>query len=178
MGMGFTTHCRRISSGFATGSRQPNIANVFKRTFYQMMLKFRIGASEVCSGCVLALPVSVWESWQRHLGAPELSMAGDRSFHLVVPGQPLPSPPKTWIIIFDIDSQPTQGPSPVVLDKVIATSAEALAYYAFDVAPSAAVSAEGPIASIASQVRLRLAQFWPELAAGLTAPRRPSRRRR
>jgi len=66
----------------------------------------------------------------------------------------------------------------VILDKVIATSAEALAYYAFDVAPSAAVSADGPIASIAAQVRWRLAQFWPELAAGLTAPRRLSRRNR
>ena len=43
------------------GIEGANIANVFKRTFYQMMLKFRIGASEVCSGCVLALPVSVGE---------------------------------------------------------------------------------------------------------------------
>ncbi len=175
---GFHKALQQNQQWLRQGIEGPNIANVFKRTFYQMMLKFKIGASDACTGCVLALPKSVWESWQRHLGAPELSMAGDRSFHLVVPGQPLPSPPKTWIIIFDIDSQPTQGPSPVVLDKVIATSAEALAYYAFDVAPSAAVSAEGPIASIASQVRLRLAQFWPELAAGLTAPRRPSRRRR
>jgi hypothetical protein len=75
-------------------------------------------------------------------------------------------------------SSPSEGPSPVILDKVIATSAEALAYYAFDVAPSAAVSADGPIASIAAQVRWRLAQFWPELAAGLTAPRRLSRRNR
>ncbi|HEV8726500.1 MAG TPA: hypothetical protein VGW77_38305 [Candidatus Binatia bacterium] len=41
----------------------PNIANVFKRTFYQMMLKFQIGADVDCGGCVLALPQSVWDSW-------------------------------------------------------------------------------------------------------------------
>ena len=40
----------------------PNIANVFKRTFYQIMLKFQIGADETCTGCVLALPASVWDS--------------------------------------------------------------------------------------------------------------------
>src|SRR5437667_12908286 len=49
----------------------PNIANVFKRTFYQIMLNFQIGADESCAGCVLALPVSVWDSWQRHLGKPD-----------------------------------------------------------------------------------------------------------
>ena len=36
----------------------PNIANVFKRTFYQMMLKFQIGTQARCAGCALALPES------------------------------------------------------------------------------------------------------------------------
>lgn len=39
----------------------PNIANVFKRTFYQLMFKFQIAASSICVGCVLAIPESVWE---------------------------------------------------------------------------------------------------------------------
>lgn len=159
------------------GIEGPNIANVFKRTFYQMMLKFKIGASDACTGCVLALPKSVWESWQRHLGRPELTPTQNGAYQLAHPEHPLPSAAKSWIIVFDIDCQPTDGPSPLILDKVIATSAEALSYYAFDVAPSAAVSADGPIVSIASQVRRRLAQYWPEMAAGLEAPRRPSRRR-
>jgi len=160
------------------GIEGPNIANVFKRTFYQMMLKFKIGASDACTGCVLALPKSVWESWQRHLGRPDLVLRENGLYELGVPGQLSPMRSKTWIIIFDIDSQPSAGPSPLILDKVITTSAEALAYYAFDVAPSAAVSADGPISSIVTQVRLRLAQFWPELALGLAAPRRLSRRPR
>ena len=38
----------------------PNIANVFKRTFYQIMLKFKLsGESPAASGTILALPTSV-----------------------------------------------------------------------------------------------------------------------
>lgn len=36
----------------------PNITNVFKRTFYQMMFKFQLGHHEQCAGCVLAVPQS------------------------------------------------------------------------------------------------------------------------
>ena len=46
----------------------PNIANVFKRTFYQMVLKFKLAGHETCAGTTLALPRAVWDSWQRHLG--------------------------------------------------------------------------------------------------------------
>ena len=52
------------------GVEGPNIANVFKRTFYQMMFKFQLGKHPRCAGCVLAIPQSVWDSWQKHLGAP------------------------------------------------------------------------------------------------------------
>lgn len=45
----------------------PNIANVFKRTFYQMMFKFQLASLDDCAGTVLALPEAVWDSWQRHL---------------------------------------------------------------------------------------------------------------
>lgn len=49
----------------------PNIANVFKRTFYQMMLKFQFASKGSAAGTALAVPQSVWDSWQRFLGAPE-----------------------------------------------------------------------------------------------------------
>ena len=55
------------------GVEGPNIANVFKHTFYQMLLKFRLaGDGSAAAGTVLALPRSVWDSWQPFLGAPEL----------------------------------------------------------------------------------------------------------
>ena len=47
----------------AEGVEGPNIANVFKRTFYQMMFKFQLGQHERCAGCVLAIPQSGWDSW-------------------------------------------------------------------------------------------------------------------
>ena len=54
------------------GVEGPNIANVFKRTFYQMMLKFELAGRGAAAGTVLALPKSVWDSWQPFLGAPQL----------------------------------------------------------------------------------------------------------
>jgi hypothetical protein len=46
----------------------PNIANVFKRTFYQTLLKFELSKEGAAAGTVLALPEAVWESWHPSLG--------------------------------------------------------------------------------------------------------------
>ena len=172
----FHSTLQRNQQWLRQGIEGPNIANVFKRTFYQMMLKFKIGASDACAGCVLALPKSVWESWQRHLGKPE-PLPQDGILFLGIPGEPVAAErPKNWIIVFDVDPQPTDGPSPLTIDAVIATSAEALSAYAFEVAPAAAVSQGGPAASITTQIRMRLAQYWPELASDLVIPRRLRRK--
>src|ERR1017187_10018842 len=118
-----------------------------------MMLKFRIGASEVCSGCVLALPVSVWESWQRHLGRPDLNPDEAGVCTLRAPDEPATAErPKNWIVVFDIDPKAEDGPSALVVNKLIATSSQALAHYAFEVAPSAAIADGGPVSSIAAQI--------------------------
>lgn len=62
----------------------PNISNAFKRTFYQMMFKFQIGAHGNAAGCVLAIPVAVWDSWQRHLGSPDLVRVSDGTHRLAI----------------------------------------------------------------------------------------------
>jgi hypothetical protein len=54
------------------GVQSPNIANVFKRTFYQMLVKFQLSTGKAAAGTVLALPRAVWDSWQPFLGAPKL----------------------------------------------------------------------------------------------------------
>ncbi len=54
----------------------PNIANVFKRTFYQMLVKFQLSTGDAAAGTVLALPKSVWDSWQPFLGGPTLIETG------------------------------------------------------------------------------------------------------
>lgn len=50
----------------------PNIANVFKRTFYQIVLKFELAGHDKCAGVVLGLPEAVWESWSHHLALPKI----------------------------------------------------------------------------------------------------------
>jgi hypothetical protein len=46
----------------AQGVEGPNIANVFKRTFYQMMFKFQLGHHERCAGCVRVIDEGfAWE---------------------------------------------------------------------------------------------------------------------
>ena len=81
----------------------PNIANVFKRTFYQMMFKFQIGAHGQSAGCIFAIPTAVWDSWQRHLGKPELVHHGDGTFRLAQPEQENEEYPSSWIYVFDLD---------------------------------------------------------------------------
>jgi hypothetical protein len=141
----------------------PNIANVFKRTFYQMMLKFQIGADPECGGCVLALPQSVWDSWQRHLGRPELTPQKDGTFVLAEADGGLPQPASAWIYVFDIDPSATIVPNQIALRKVITTSAAAVGHYALKVAPDAAVSGSGSADRVLATIRRRLALWWPEL---------------
>lgn len=120
----------------------PNIANVFKRTFYQMMLKFQIGAHPSSAGCVLALPAAVWDSWQRHLGGPELAPRPDGSFLLSRPqalhGDHVPG----WILVFDLDARNPVTPNPIIVQKAVATDADSVAHYAVKVAPSQSSRAE------------------------------------
>jgi hypothetical protein len=155
----------------------PNISNVFKRTFYQTILKFQIAANEPCAGCVLALPAAVWDSWQRHLGRPELQPLEDGTFALGHPERQAGPEVTTWILVFDVEVSTTQSPNPIRTVKAIATDAAALRYYALEVAPQAAVAAGAASTVILAAIRRRLAQWWPDLDPG-SGPRRRSRQHR
>jgi hypothetical protein len=143
----------------------PNIANVFKRTFYQMALKFQIGSKEPCGGCVLAIPTSVWDSWQRHLARPVLAPLPDGTFKLDHPERPSASGQRTstWILVFDIAATTQESPGEFVISKAIATDAAALAYYALEAAPQAAVADGAASTILLASLHRRLKQWWPEL---------------
>jgi hypothetical protein len=141
----------------------PNIANVFKRTFYQVMLKFQIGAQGSCAGCVLALPESVWESWQRHLGGPELTPRPDGDYEMKRPGTESGVHPPAWIYVFDIDPNAATSPNPLVIRKRIATDADSVAYFALKVAPAAAIGQGGSVDLVPDSIKRRLARWWPQL---------------
>lgn len=146
----------------------PNIANVFKRTFYQMMFKFQLGKHDRCAGCVLAIPQSVWDSWQRHLGAPPLVAEADGTFSLMPPRKKRPDIVPAWIYVFDPDASAATTPSPIKVAKVIATDVPAISHWALEVAPLAALDNIGGDAGLLSLMARRLRKLWPELAATIT----------
>lgn len=146
----------------------PNIANVFKRTFYQMMFKFQLAQNPRCAGCVLAVPMSVWDSWQRHLGDPALTAESDGTYSLFEPGRARPVDVPAWIYAFDLDASSLQSPSPVVVPRIIATDAEAMSHYTLTVAPAAALENIGAPTGMLAQLARRLRTIWPELARTIT----------
>lgn len=162
---GFHDAVRQNPRWLSENIEGPNIANVFKRTFYQMMLKFQIGADESCAGCVLAIPASVWDSWQRHLGRPELVARADGTFRLVGERDVAVGEPPAWIYVFDTDVSETVTPNPIVIRQIIGTDAESIGYYALKVAPQCAVAGIGSTGHVLSSIRQRVTLWWPALAA-------------
>lgn len=148
----------------------PNIANTFKRTFYQMMFKFQIGSHGHGAGAVLAIPEAVWDSWQRFLGKPVLVEQPDGTFHLRTDDGTRPT--RAWIYVFDLDDELGVTPNPLRMKKVIHTTAESLAHYALQISPEAALEEDGPVDQLMDTLRMRLGRYLPELLA--TAPRADS----
>jgi Restriction endonuclease NotI len=141
----------------------PNIANVFKRTFYQTLLKFKLaGTGAAAAGTVLALPRSVWDSWQPFLGAPGLEdeASGIKRF-AASRGQKKQSALNAYICVFDLDAAAPNAVSPVVIEHFVRVSPERLAHQAFDVVPEHILHAMQTEDSVVSSIRSRLARWWP-----------------
>lgn len=140
----------------------PNIANVFKRTFYQLMFKFSFGVNPSCAGAALALPRAVWDSWQPFLGSPELATANDGTLRLAIPGEDIPSESASWIYVFDFNSASELTPNPLEVQLTIGATTEALGHFALKEAPRIAsvqlMSESGMYASLSRRLR----SFWPD----------------
>ena len=140
----------------------PNIANVFKRTFYQMMLKFQLGVHPRSVGTALAIPQAVWDSWQPHLGRPDLVTQADGTHALEGVG-PRHSGVRAWIYVFDIDARHSTHPSPIVVTRAIATTAAAIAYHALEEVPQRAFSEAASADAVLAAIQRRVSEWWPEL---------------
>lgn len=138
----------------------PNIANVFKRTFYQIAFKFQITKRDTSVGCVLALPQPVWDSWHRFLGAPEMRQQEDGTWRLLDDKE---IDPTDWIYVFDIDdNSPHTGESaPLITRLVIGTDAATLSRAAFQVAPARAVEYSAGTDAVVTAIVRRLGTFIP-----------------
>lgn len=150
----------------------PNIANVFKRTFYQMLIKFKLASGGAAAGTVLALPKSVWDSWQPFLGGPTVE-ATDAGYS-VIKGAPATAL-NAFICIFDIDAAAESMDvdktgaagqsdiSPVRIETFIKVDPETLAHHAFNEVPREILRNLAGTDLIMASIRERMAQWWPEL---------------
>lgn len=141
----------------------PNIANVFKRTFYQMMFKFQLANHPKCVGCVLAIPTSVWNSWAPHLAKPDLRPYGDGIQCLFKPKSKRPERVPAWIYVFGLDADADQTPSPIQIRNIIATDAPSMSYYALDAAPANSLANIECAGGMLALARKRISAIWPEL---------------
>ncbi len=154
----------------------PNIANVFKRTFYQIMLKFKLSGQGAAAGTVLALPRSVWDSWQPFLGAPELEdeTAAIKRFKIAYnqEAQILNS----FICVFDLDSCHNSPISPLMLNQFIRVSPNQLAHHAFTEVPDHMLKTIHSSDAVMTRIKTRLVEWWPGLQ-GAAAPRKSSQKK-
>ncbi len=164
-GAKFAKNLQEHQEWLAEGVEGPNIANVFKRTFYQMMFKFQLGPNASCAGCILAIPTSVWDSWQKHLASPTLSDEGDGVSGLFRPGAVKPKEVPAWIFVFDTDKTGSNTPAPLVFDRIIATDAPSVSYFALDEAPREALKTVLTEEGFFGLMSRRLRAIWPELVA-------------
>ncbi len=143
----------------------PNIANVFKRTFYQVMLKFKLsGEGSVAAGTILALPKSVWDSWQPFLGAPELELESPRVMRFKAPKSAAAEAPlNAFICVFDLDASDTAPISPLRIEHFVRVSPARLAHYAFSEVPENILQAIQSSGSLLARIKARLGVHWPEM---------------
>jgi hypothetical protein len=129
----------QLASNQDWASRQvegPNIANVFKRTFYQTLLKFELSKEGCATGTVLALPEAVWESWQPFLGKPTIEQVSDSEFRLVGSDNNSYHGTNAWIFVFALDASAPDPISPVKITSRIRVSATDLVQHAFVTVPT------------------------------------------
>ena len=159
------------------GVEGPNIANVFKRTFYQMLLKFRLaGNGSAAAGTVLAIPQSVWDSWQPFLGAPELEEEAPGIKRLrAASGVPEEPPLNAYICVFDLDATSPQAVSPVVIREFIRISPERMTHHAFTEVPAHILQSIQTESSVLATIKSRLGEWWPAFQEQGARPRRRRR---
>ena len=124
----------------------PNIANVFKRTIYQLILKFDIVGRDRCAGVVLGLPEAVWNSWGPHFGG--LAWAddtGDESGN-------------SWIFVLRPERYRRSGYSKMEIHKEIRVGAQALVHRAFTIVPEEI--AKETLPGIFENIVLRVRRFY------------------
>jgi hypothetical protein len=137
-----------------------------------MLLKFRLsGAGSAAAGTVLAIPQSVWDSWQPFLGGPSWDDDGTGVMRLRptadAPDEPLLN---AYICVFDLDASSPDPIWPVNIRCFVRVSPERLAHHAFTEVPAHITRSIQAEDSVLSTITARLGAWWP--AFGHPVPRR------
>ncbi|MFE0405179.1 hypothetical protein ACFW19_25230 [Streptomyces nigra] len=149
----------------------PNLSNVFKRTFYQMVYKFQLAGHSNCAGGGFAVPRSVWTSWARHLANPRLLEQADGTF-VLSHGEDNDALPEgnSWIFVFELDksnySRDNGTPNAIKPWRVIKTDAETLIQMALRDSPAQALADGSPIFSVTERARQKIRRLWPDVFPG------------
>lgn len=139
----------------------PNIANVFKRTVYQLILKFDLAGRDRCAGVVLGLPEAVWESWAPHFGG--LDWAGrDRDHERMDGGGHVVD--KSWILVLAPEQRPSSGHSRMEIRKEVQVDAQTLVHRAFTVVPE--VLARESLPGLSNNIVRRTRRFYKNTQLG------------
>ena len=101
----------------------PNLANVFKRTVYQLILKFALAGRDRCAGVVLGLPEAVWESWSPHFGGLDWAESNTQDTG------------NSWIMVFAPEQYSSTPHSRMEIRREIQVMAGSLVHQAFEVVP-------------------------------------------
>ena len=126
----FGTQLERNQHWAGRGIEGPNIANVFKRTIYQLILKFELAGRDRCAGVVLGLPEAVWESWAPHFGGLAWADGDGESADGDVDVLD-----NSWILVLAPEQHPESGRSMMEIRKEIQLGAQALVRRTFTVVP-------------------------------------------
>jgi hypothetical protein len=141
----------------------PNIANVFKRTFYQMLLKFELSKDGASAGTVLVLPESVWESWQPFLGRPTIERVSGTEYKIVGADNKGYHGTNAWIFVFRLDETSADAISPVRITSKIRVSATDLLQHAFVAVPQNMLHWARTENALLNRIRERIRRAVPTL---------------
>ncbi len=141
----------------------PNIANVFKRTFYQTLLKFELSKDGAAAGTILALPESVWDSWQPFLGRPTIEEVNESELRIVGSDPETYHGTNAWIFVFDLNNEASTSISPVRIKSRIRVSATDLLHHAFVAVPKHMLHVATIDEALLSRIRERIRRATPHL---------------
>jgi hypothetical protein len=160
---GFSKALAKNPLWMCQGIEGPNIANVFKRTFYQTLLKFELSKKGVAAGTVLALPKSVWDSWQPFLGCPKIERVGGLQYRVAGSDIKHYHGTNAWIFVFELDQSSRAPISPVNITAKIRVSATDLVEHAFVNVPRNIMNWATTDDVLLQRIRARIQKIVPNI---------------